>query len=62
MMAVQGRQIYRGTQVEEDDFRGFESVMNATRSSKSSAKTKLPRNYLAVHDFINGSQTLRRPD
>lgn len=60
MEGIQNRQIYRGTQVEEDDLRGFDA-MNITRSSKSSTKTKIPRNYLAVNDFINSGSTQRKP-
>lgn len=55
MIAIQSRQIYRGTQVDEQELRGYDSIMNASKSSKTSTKTKLPRNYLAVNDFISGS-------
>lgn len=55
MIPVQSRQVYRGTQVEENDFREMDSL-NMTRSSRSSTKTKLPKNYLALNDFISSSQ------
>lgn len=52
-------QVFRGVQVDESQLnQQMKSESNYSKSSKTSAKSKLPKNYFAINELLERSQKL----